>query len=288
MTYALHHEGHEGLEGRKVNFRIFSCPSRAPWTSWLLSVTRMLILALDTTTSAGSCALMRDGRLVREEASDASQPQASRLPGELAALLEREAVALRQVDVLAVGVGPGSFTGLRVGIAAMQGLALALGRPLIGVSALDALARIAFGRSGASRGPDPPHVRSAGAAERTRHEGMPIATWIDAWRGEVYVALYEDGREVEPPTVDRPERVLPRLAGKPMLFTGEGAAVSQAVIRAALGPDAYFTDPVAPLLAGAMAALAADEVRAGRRPPPHAIRPLYVRRSDAELARDRP
>ncbi|HEY5618142.1 MAG TPA: tRNA (adenosine(37)-N6)-threonylcarbamoyltransferase complex dimerization subunit type 1 TsaB [Vicinamibacterales bacterium] len=247
----------------------------------------MLILALDTTTSAGSCALMRDGRLVREEASDASRPQASRLPGELAALLEREAVALHEIDALAVGVGPGSFTGLRVGIATMQGLAVALNRPLIGVSALDALARIAFGGSGMIGGPDPPHVRRAGGAERTRPEGKRVATWIDAWRGEVYAAVYGKGHEVEPPTVDRPEHLLRRLAGQPTLFTGDGAAIHQAEIRAALGPDAYISEPAAPLLAGAMAALATEQFTAGRRPAPHAIRPLYVRRSDAELARDR-
>ncbi|MGH9254607.1 MAG: tRNA (adenosine(37)-N6)-threonylcarbamoyltransferase complex dimerization subunit type 1 TsaB [Vicinamibacterales bacterium] len=237
----------------------------------------MLILALATTTSAGSCALMRDGRLVREHASDTSRPQAARLPGELAALLERETVALGEIDAFAVGIGPGSFTGLRVGIATMQGLALALNRPLIGVSALDALARIAFGGSGVQTGPDPPHVRIA----TTR-----VATWIDAWRGEVYAAVYEDDREVEPPTVDRPEHLLRTLAGRPTLFAGDGAAAHQAVIRTALGPDASFTEPVMPLLAGAMAALAMNELRAGRRPPPHAIRPLYVRRSDAELARD--
>lgn len=206
---------------------------------------------------------MCDGRLIREEASDASQPQASRLPGEIAALLRREDVPLDRIDALAVGIGPGSFTGLRVGIATMQGLAVALNRPLIGVSALDALARSVFG----------PHTR--------------VAAWIDAWRGEVYAAVYEDGREAEPPTVDRPERLLRTLAGHVTLFTGDGAALHEAAIRAGLGADAHFTEPVAPLLAGAIAAAAADEYRAGRRPRPHAIRPLYVRRSDAELARDR-
>ena len=223
----------------------------------------MLILSLDTTTSAGSCALMRDERLVREAAGDASKPQAVRLPGELAALLEREAVALRDIDAFAVGVGPGSFTGLRVGIATMQGLAMAMGKPLLGVSGLDALAFMC-----------PPSTR--------------IATWVDAWRGDVYAALYEDARQVDAPTVARPEDLLRRLAGGPALFTGDGAAVYQDMIRAALGREAHFTAPVAPLLAGAMAALAADAVRAGQRPPPDAIRPLYVRRPDAELARDRP
>src|SRR2546426_4574931 len=115
----------------------------------------MLVLALDTTTREGSCALARDGRIVREQSSDASRPQAARLPGELAALLDHEHVALGDVDAFAVAIGPGSFTGLRVGIATMQGLAMAMGKPLLGVSALDALAAIANNAS--------------------------VATWVDAW-----------------------------------------------------------------------------------------------------------
>jgi tRNA threonylcarbamoyladenosine biosynthesis protein TsaB len=257
------------------------------WTFVVIICQTMVVLALDTTTSAGSCALMRDDRLVREEASDQSRPQAARLPGEVAAMLEREGVALSEVDVLAVGIGPGSFTGLRVGIATMQGLAMALNRPLFGVSAFDALASIAFGGSGTNSESDLPHVRRAGAAKRTSHEGMHVATWVDAWRGEVYAALYQDGREIEPPTVDLPEHLLRTFVGRQILFTGDGAAIYRAAISDALGDRAGFTEPVAPLLAGAMAALAAEEFRAGQRPLPHAIRPLYVRRSDAELARDR-
>lgn len=244
----------------------------------------MVVLALDTTTSAGSCALLRDDRLVREQASDRSRPQASRLPGELAAMLEREGVALSGVDVLAVGIGPGSFTGLRVGIATMQGLAMALNRPLFGISAFDALASMAFGSSRTYREPEPSHAETNG---RPDLPPIYVATWVDAWRGEVYAALYQNGREIEPPTVDLPEHLLQTVAGRTILFTGDGAAMYRATISAALGNRAEFTEPVAPLLAGAMATLAAQEFRTGQRPLPHAIRPLYVRRSDAELARDR-
>lgn len=228
----------------------------------------MLILALDTTTSAGSCALVRDGGVVREDASDRSRPHAARLPGELAGLLEATGVPLQQIDAFAVGTGPGSFTGLRVGIATMQGLAVAIGRPLFGVSALDALARMAHGGSAAPR-------------------PTSVATWVDAWRGEVYAALYRDGREVDPPTVARPDALLARLTGRTTLFTGDGASACAAQIRAALGDHARFTEPIAPLLAGTIGALAAAAFAGGARPDPDAIRPLYVRRSDAELARDR-
>ncbi|OFW03632.1 MAG: tRNA (adenosine(37)-N6)-threonylcarbamoyltransferase complex dimerization subunit type 1 TsaB [Acidobacteria bacterium RIFCSPLOWO2_02_FULL_68_18] len=226
----------------------------------------MLILALDTTTAAGSCALVGAGRVVREEASDTGRPQAARLPGELAALLARTGVALGGIDAFAVGTGPGSFTGLRIGIATMQGLAVATGKPLFGVSALDALARLTTDRPRAT--------------DR-------VAAWIDAWRGEVYGALYLGVRAVEGPVVAPPRDLLRAMAGHATLFTGDGARVYRETIHAALGDAADFTDPVAPLLAGAMAELAAEAFDAGQRPWPDAIRPLYVRRPDAELARDR-
>jgi len=223
----------------------------------------VLILSLDTTTAAGSCALVADSGVLREQAGDPSVSQAARLPGDLVALLAAARVELRDVDAFAVGIGPGSFTGLRVGIAAMQGLAVAMGKPLVGISAFDALASIA----------GPPHIR--------------VATWIDAWRGEVFAALYENGREVEAPSVEPPGRLLARHAGTPPLFTGDGAELYAAEIVRALGDAARFTAPVVPLLAGTMGTLAGAVLAEGARPLPHAIRPLYVRRSDAELARDR-
>jgi tRNA threonylcarbamoyladenosine biosynthesis protein TsaB len=230
----------------------------------------VLILSLDTTTTAGSCALSADRRVLREQASDPAVSQATRLPGDLIALLAAQQMALEDIDAFAVGVGPGSFTGLRVGIATMQGLAVAMKKPLVGISAFDALATIA-----------------AGEPDKDRPVAIRVATWIDAWRGEVFAALYEDGREIEPASVEPPARLLTRYSGVPTLFTGDGAALYQSDIVRLIGEDARFTDPVMPLLAGTMAALAADVLAQGHRPLPHAIRPLYVRRSDAELARDR-
>ncbi len=224
----------------------------------------MLILALDTTTRVSSCAVARDGVVIREEAGDPSRAHAERLPGDLVSLLERTEIVLPDIDVFAVATGPGSFTGLRIGIATMQGLAFALGKPLIGVSAFDALARAA----GTSR----------------------VATWVDAWRGEVYAALYENGREVVEPVVTRPEPVLADIAARhgavplPVTFIGDGTGTYRDLIERTLAERAAVADPASPLLAGVIAQIAADVSRSAS-PPPHAIRPLYVRRPDAELAR---
>src|SRR5688572_25296529 len=145
-------------------------------------------LSLDTTTPGGSCAVARDGVVICERPGDADRRHDTRLPGDLMTLLADARIPLKTIDVFAVATGPGSFTGLRIGIATMQGLAFAAGKPLIGVSGFDALARI----SGGSR----------------------VATWVDAWRGEIYAALYEDGREVEPPTVEHPEALLARYVAR--------------------------------------------------------------------------
>jgi tRNA threonylcarbamoyladenosine biosynthesis protein TsaB len=222
----------------------------------------MVILSLDTSTRTGSCALRVDGRLRAEVAGDATRGQASRLPGDLARLIEREGVRLAEIDAFAVTTGPGSFTGVRVGIATMQGLALATGRPLIGVSVLDALAHLAA-----------PEVDA-----ETR-----VAVWVDAWRGEIYSAVYLDGREVFAPTVATPEALLSALTGTGVCFIGDSVSTREGAIRAALGDRARFARPLSPIVAGAVAELAERACLAGERPPPHAIAPLYVRRADADL-----
>jgi len=220
----------------------------------------VLVLALDTTTASGSCALALDGRVIYEQVNEAPNAHSEHLPGDLMALLDRAGLALARIDVFAAATGPGSFTGLRIGIATMQGLAFGEGKPLVGISGFDALARIAG---------DEPRV----------------ATWVDAWRGEVFAALYENGREVKGPVVSRPEVLLERLRGRPTLFIGDGAKVHAETIRRVLGGAARIAAPPAPPLAGAIAILAGEAARTGEHPP-HAIRPLYIRRTDAELARD--
>ena len=147
-----------------------------------------------------------------------------------------------------------------------MGLAVATGKPLVGVSALDALA-----------------VHAAGAS--IAREVASIATWVDAWRGDVYAARYRDGREVEPPVVASPASLLDSLEGTDVVFVGDGAAAYRDLIGTRLGGGARFADPLVPLLAGRVGLLAGEAIRRGERPSPDAIRPLYVRRPDAELAR---
>jgi tRNA threonylcarbamoyladenosine biosynthesis protein TsaB len=244
----------------------------------IIIVERMLILALDTTTRTGSAALLRDEELLLEEGSDPDRPPAARLPADLMGLLARTDVSLDDIDVFAVATGPGSFTGLRIGIATMQGLAFAKGRPLVGISALDALASVAAA-----------HAGEMGV------KASAIVTWVDAWRGEVYAAVHGATADVQQPIVAAPATLLDdyevrfgdRLSTEGLIFIGDGADTYRRLLRDRLGPAAILSHPTVPLLAAAVARLGRAMALRRDLPPPHAIRPLYVRRPDAELARNR-
>ena len=237
----------------------------------------MLVLALDTTTRAGSVALVDDERVVDERRGDGTRSHAERLPQELLALADAHGVAASAIDLFAVASGPGSFTGLRIGIATIQGLALVARRRVVGVPALDALAQL---------------------ASRDLGPNATVAAWMDAQRRDVFAALYrvspaplfDPARLVplDPPTAEDPETVLARWRGllpdECPAFIGDGAILYADRISAA-HPGATIVE--APALAGAIGRLAVAAARRGAAMDPAAIRPLYVRRPDAEVARDK-
>lgn len=229
----------------------------------------LLILALDTTTRAGSVAVVRDGELVCEIAGDPARTHGQRLPADLTRALDGARVRVADVELLAVAAGPGSFTGLRVGIATVQGLAMARGLSVVPVSTLEALARHA----------------AAGA-----RPGAHIAAWMDAQRGEVFAALYRPGLSA---TIFEPSSASPagtladwqeQTAAVTIRFIGDGAVRYRSVIAARFGDRAEIVEPT-PLLAGPIALIAHE--RPEQAVQPHALVPAYVRRPDAELARAR-
>ena len=169
-----------------------------------------LVLALDTTREYGSLALLR-GREVLEEVSLHSPGGFAHVLYEhLASLLARHGVAAREIDCFAAASGPGSFTGVRVGLACIKGLAEAAGKPAVGVSNLEAIASLG---SGPLRAPV-----------------------IDARRGEIYGAVYDAaGRAVAPEVVAPMEewrRGLP--AGAEIIELAAAAPLAAAIGRIAL------------------------------------------------------
>jgi tRNA threonylcarbamoyladenosine biosynthesis protein TsaB len=233
----------------------------------------MLVLGLDTTTRQGSAALTRDGVVIAVQTGDSAIAHAARLPGDLLRLLEVERLTFGDIDLFAVASGPGSFTGLRIGIATMQGLALANGKPLAGVSALDAMhnaVACALGPQPSALSPQP-----------------SVAVWMDAGRGQVFSAVYTIGAAVEAAVVDKPADILARWnreGPRPAVFAGDGAVSYRELIRASR-PDAHVMEP--PPLAPSVAQLAEVQVRTVGPSAPDAIKPVYIRRSDVELARER-
>lgn len=181
--------------------------------------------------------------------------------------VERAAAAVGgwdEVDLLAVGLGPGTFTGLRVGIASARGLSLSLGLPVRGVCTLDVLAA-GIGEAGA--------------------EGERLAV-LDGWRGEVFAALYSaEGTRVWEPAVYRPEDLAAKVAelSEPPAVAGSGAVR----FRQELARDgvriADDSDPVHRVAGRHVCALAA----AATDPEPDGLAPIYLRPPDAERWRER-
>ena len=164
-------------------------------------------------------------RVLATFAGDAAITHGERLPGDLMRVLDTHGLRVGDVDLFAVAAGPGSFTGLRIGIATMQGLALANGKPLAGMSALDAIHEAVSSQLSALS-PQPSALSPV----------SEVAVWMDAQRGQVFSAVYRDGVVVETALVEKPGEILARWARegvRPSVFAGDGAHAYQDLIRAA-------------------------------------------------------
>jgi tRNA threonylcarbamoyladenosine biosynthesis protein TsaB len=227
----------------------------------------LIILALDTTTRGGSVAVTDGDRVLALLAGDESRTHGERLPSEIARALDQAGISRERIDLLAVATGPGAFTGLRIGLSAIQGLAMTLNKPVIGVSALDALA----------------HQIDSGTADI-------IVPWMDAQRGDVFATLIGiSGTTIEPPTAANPQLLLDswraHLAGRHAIFIGDAAARdADVIIRNAQGQ--WETRTPAPLAPG-IAVIGHRRALNGEAGPPHTLEPIYVRRPDAEIERER-
>lgn len=234
----------------------------------------LIILALDTTTRGGSVAVTDDDRVLALLHGDESRTHGERLPGEIARALEQAAVTRERIDLLAVATGPGAFTGLRIGLAAIQGLAMTLARPVIGVSALDALVEQAEDRS----------------AHLDREAPDLIVPWMDAQRGDVFATLIDRRSHsvVETPAAANPQSLLEswraHLANRSALFIGD-AVLRDVTLIDREGEGRWFVRTPA-ALAPQIAIIGRRRAERGEAGPPHRLEPIYVRRPDAEIERD--
>ena len=214
----------------------------------------MRVLAVDTTTERGSVAVTEDDCVRGEVRLASSEGHSPRLLPAVDFLLHSLGLRPGDVEAFAVTTGPGSFTGLRVGLSTVQGLALGAGRPCLGMSALDVLA-----------------ARIAGTAPAS-------VALMDAYRGEVYGAVYDaEGSMVGRASVERPEVLIARTPAV-AAFVGDGAQRHRELI-VSLRPGALFP-PRSLFLAGTLGRLAAPRLNRGEGVAPAALRPLYLREPD--------
>jgi tRNA threonylcarbamoyladenosine biosynthesis protein TsaB len=213
----------------------------------------MKILALDCATGACSTAAMADGIVLARRDAVMARGQSEALMPMVLATLEEAGLAFGDLDRLAVTVGPGSFTGLRIGLAAARAMALASGRPLVGVTTFEAFAHAL-----------PPSLRA----------GRSVLVAVESRRTELFVQAFDpDLAPAGPPQVAAPDRVV--LPDGPLLVAGDGARRMADPLAA---HAAARIEPQAAPDAAVVARIAATREPAGSMP-----RPLYLRAPDVTL-----
>lgn len=223
----------------------------------------MKVLALETATKAGSIAIADEEAFIGEVKLDVSKAHAERVMDYIVWLLKSSNISINEIDAFAVSIGPGSFTGLRIGLSTIKGLAFSKKRPIVPVSTLDAMAR------------------------RLPFSAYDICPMLDARKDEVYTALYkwENNACVKtmPETAVEPGEFLQTLKG-PTIFMGDGAIKYKNLIAEILKADALF--PPSSLMspsASSVAEIALEKLRDGIEADPVSLTPFYIRKAEAEI-----
>lgn len=232
----------------------------------------MHVLAFDTSTDVTAVAVTRDAQVLAEAHEPSTKRHAELLLSRVQDCLARAGLALADIDLFAVGLGPGSFTGVRVGVATAKGFGLGTGKPVCGVSSLATLAHAAF---------------NSGAVA----SDSLCAPLLDAHKGEVFAALYARGQG------GGLDCVLPGLHALPALacaqLTEAAGARAYAVLgggyrryaeQLALPPSARVLEATLDIpRASALAALALGQLAREGAPDLAQLAPCYLRGSDAQL-----
>lgn len=223
----------------------------------------MQIIAIETATMVGSIAIVDEEKVISEITLNIKATHSKKLMTAMSHILEDAALSLDDMDGIAVTIGPGSFTGLRIGLSAAKGLSYASGKPLIGVPTLDALAfNLPF----------------------SRYLVCPI---LDARRGEVYTALYRAEGQSSEKVMDEmavTPAALTEMIKEKTIFLGDGVDPYGEFLKERL-KDLYLEAPMPLRLprASNVAILALERLKSGDMDDPFALVPRYIRKSEAEL-----
>jgi len=225
------------------------------------------LLAIDTATDACSVALRAEGAVAAHRSAPMARGHAEALMPMVVEALDAAGLGFADLEGVAVTVGPGAFTGLRIGLAAARGIGLAAGIPVLGATTLEVIAR------------------AVPAAERNaEHGGASVVVAIESKRADLYLQGFDAGlAPLGAPAAVMPEALAGRLPEGPLVLAGDGAARAAAALDAPgrITLSASGPHPDARVLAALAAArLAAGGAAIADAPPPE---PLYLRPPDAKL-----
>lgn len=224
----------------------------------------MKILGVDTSGRTGSVAVLDGDTVLADVAVTSTQTHAKRLMSAVDVSLEMTGLTIADCDGFAVTTGPGSFTGLRIGISTIMGLGFATKKPVTGVSTLDALVH---------QFPSFPHL---------------VCPVLDARKGQIYTALYECASYMKWKGVIEGCAVEPRQWLKQIqrlcLFVGDGVIAYGELIRETLGSLAHFAPPyLNRVRASVVAYIGTRQIANGNIVDVGRLAPYYIRKSDAEI-----
>ncbi len=224
----------------------------------------MKVLGIDTSTPWGSVGLIDGDQILCEYSLNRKLSHSERVLKSIDRVLEGSQVPIRNVDGFAISIGPGSFTGLRIGVSVVKGLTFATGKPVTGVSTLDAL------------------------AQNARYVPFLICPLLDARKGEVYAALYRNTEK------NGPSRLTPEMAIRPgdlleridqeTLFLGNGVDIYGDLIHRKLGSMAHIAASPFNFVHGTVIAqLGRRNLEKGQYLDLEKFTPRYLRKSEAEI-----
>ncbi|WZL73780.1 tRNA (adenosine(37)-N6)-threonylcarbamoyltransferase complex dimerization subunit type 1 TsaB [Clostridiaceae bacterium 35-E11] len=225
----------------------------------------MIILALDTSSIVATVALMEDDKLIGEYIINHQRTHSQKLMPMIEALMKSCEIQMKDIDVIAVAKGPGSFTGLRIGVATAKGLAHTRNIPVVGISTLDGLAF------------NLPYC-----------EGI-ICPILDARRNQVYTAVYKWDNDmlhrIEAPMAVSLEELITKLSERPekIIFVGDGVEKNIEPLKQAL-TDRVMRSPNSIKMprASSIAELALQKAKEGNLESFYTLMPEYLRKSEAE------
>jgi tRNA threonylcarbamoyladenosine biosynthesis protein TsaB len=223
----------------------------------------MYILGIETSTTTGSVAVVSENGVIAQYSLNIEVTHSERLMSTVDRVLKDTGLTITDMDGYAVAIGPGSFTGLRIGLAAVKGLALVTGKPVAAVPTLEAL------------------------AWNLPYSAYPVCPMLDARKNEVYAAMYRfDGttfvRVMAEAVISLSH--LSELISEKTLFTGEASHLFREEIVNLFGDRALFA-PVSAILpsAATVAEIGFAMIKSGKQADLDSVTPMYIRRSEAEV-----